>query len=212
MKRQGISIYLMLVLALFIYPINEAAAGPGNPFEQLEDQVLAVQNSVNSLQADVDSVQSSVDGLTTKVDAIDAKLDSMKHGLKIQTNIDTATCASAPVQCANHSYVAADSSNHNPIMMMVQVIDNTGSPVNGLSLSNFSFSNPFVPAGGGIAVFCSESDCGVFRFLSGSNGLYAIFLDRGPVGNWKAGTHTGTVVITTDTGDTGTSMATFVIN
>jgi hypothetical protein len=42
------------------------------------------------------------------------------------------------------------------------------------------FANPFVPAGGGSAVVCSVADCGASTFAAAGNGLYQIFLDRGP--------------------------------
>ncbi len=206
-------VYLVLfvVLSVVTFPFATAMAGPGVPFAELSDKVDAVQSSVDNLQNDVDAVQSSLDGLSSKVDAMDAKLDGLQHGLTLQASIDTAICASIPVQCANHSYDAADSSNHNPIRLVVQVIGTDGTPVNGLTVDNFSFSNPFVPAGGGTTVICSEASCGTDRFQDGPNGLYSIMLDRGPAGNWDAGAYAGTVIVSTDSGDSGTSMATFEI-
>jgi hypothetical protein len=94
--------------------------------------------------------------------------------------------------------------------MFVQVVRRTGLPVNGLGIANFSFSNNLVPAGGGAAGICSAAVCTANRFGGGSNGLYQIFLDRIPAGNWKAGAYAGTVRVTEETNN-GAGIVTFTI-
>jgi hypothetical protein len=133
-------------------------------------------------------------------------------GLDVVAVIDTEVCASGAVQCggAGHSAVAASNDNHNPLRMFVQVVRRNGLPVNGLSIGNFSFSNNLVPAGGGAAGICSEATCTVNRFGGGINGLYQIFLDRIPAGNWKAGAYAGTVRVT-EGANRGAGIVTFTI-
>jgi hypothetical protein len=133
-------------------------------------------------------------------------------GLDVVAVVDTEVCASGAVQCggAGHSFDAASNANHNPIRMFVQVVRQDGLPVSGLGLANFSFSNNLVPAGGGAAGICSEAVCTVNRFGGGVNGLYQIFLDRIPAGNWKAGAYAGTVRVT-EGANNGASIVTFMI-
>jgi hypothetical protein len=133
-------------------------------------------------------------------------------GLDVEAVVDTVVCSSGAVQCGGvgHSDEAASDANHNPIRMFVQVVGRNGQPFLGLNLTNFSFSNNLVPAGGGAAGICSEADCTANRFGGGLNGLYQIFLNRIPAGNWKAGAYGGTVRVIS--GDfRGTSIVTFTI-
>lgn len=135
-------------------------------------------------------------------------------GYTITASVDTEVCASVPVQCGvagtGHTFAAAGDTNHNPIRLFVTVVRASGVPVNGLTINEFSFSNPFVPAGGGAAVICTEANCGTSRFGAGANGTYTIFLDRGPAGNWKAGAYAGTVRVV-DAVNQGTAQVVFKI-
>jgi hypothetical protein len=211
--RQGVVVSLFVSALLFVPPLYADPPGGhhhGVPFAGLSDQIESVQSSVDVLQSDVSALQGSVDGLNAAVAAIGDQLAAMKNGLTVQTSVDTAVCASVPVQCANHSYTPADSSNHNPLRLFVQVVDHAGMPVNGLTLADFGFTNNFVPAGGGSAVICSEASCSTDRFMAAPNGLYTLFLDRGPAGNWNAGAYAGTVVVSSGD-DSGASMVNFSI-
>jgi len=120
--------------------------------------------------------------------------------LRIEARVDTESCASGGIQCTvagtGHTAAAASSANHNPVRMFVQVVQDTGETIPDLVSAEFAFSNPFVPAGGGAAGLCSAATCTVSTFQNGGNGLYSLFLDRLPAGNWRAGTYAGTVEVT----------------
>jgi hypothetical protein len=133
-------------------------------------------------------------------------------GVDLVAVVDTEACSSLAVQCggAGHSYEAASDANHNPIRVFVQVVRRNGLPVTGLDITNFRFTNNLVPAGGGAAGICSEADCTANRFGGGINGLYQIFLNRVPAGNWKAGAYAGTVKVVTEDYN-GASIVTFTI-
>jgi hypothetical protein len=136
--------------------------------------------------------------------------------LQIDVVTDTAVCASGAVQCTvagtGHTAQAASSANHNPLRMFV-LVQAGGVGVPSLTLSNFAFANPFVPAGGGSATICPTASCGSSNF-GGSAGLYTIFLDRLPAGNWKAGAYGASLTVTfTKDGTTyhGIGLVTFTI-
>lgn len=132
--------------------------------------------------------------------------------IAVSTAVDTRVCATVPVQCsgAGHTFDAASSSNHNPIALRVTVVNKSGQPVNGLTAANFSFANGIVPAGGGSAATCSAASCGASTFAAAGNGLYQIYLDRAPAGNWTAGGYAATLQVVVGTNN-GTSLVTFTI-
>jgi len=132
--------------------------------------------------------------------------------LTMTTEVDTRVCASGAVQCggAGHSFDAADSTNHNPLALRVTVVNKAGLPVNGLGPANFTFTNGIVPAGGGAAVTCNVATCGASNFANAGPGLYQIYLDRGPAGNWKAGGYAASLQVTAGVND-GTQLVTFNI-
>jgi hypothetical protein len=133
--------------------------------------------------------------------------------LTVQVAIDTEVCASVAVQCGvagqGHTFVAAASTNHNPIRVFVQV-SKAGAPVAGLTLASFNVSNSFVPAGGGSAGICSTTRCGASNFAGGGNGTYTFFLDRIAAGNWKKGAYGGGLKVTSGV-DTGAALINFRI-
>jgi len=134
-------------------------------------------------------------------------------GLNLSTAVDTEICASGAAQCGGN-FNPANDSNHNPIRLFVQVTSLNGTPGTGLALGDFSFTNNLVPAGGGSTVICPAARCGANRFGGGTNGLYSIFLDRSPAGNWKAGTYAGTIKVRKVVDDVtynGTALVTFTI-
>lgn len=106
--------------------------------------------------------------------------------VSLTVHVDETYCATGGVQCGadGHSFAAAGPDNHNPIRLGIQVLAGR-KPVNGLAAGDFTFSNPFVPAGGGaISVY----DCGSC-FQTGGSGMYTLFVHRGPSGNWKSGSY-----------------------
>lgn len=126
-------------------------------------------------------VNANFSALATAITELEAKLD-------VQVAVDTEVCASGAVQCtSSHAAAAASNLNHNPIALFITVTKN-GKPVSGLALTDFTFDNPFVPAGGGSANICNTTICGTSNF-GGSNGIYTLFLDRAAAGNWKAGAY-----------------------
>ena len=138
--------------------------------------------------------------------------------LIIEARVDTEFCASGGIQCTvagtGHTAEAASSANHNPVRMFVQVIKHNGATITDLVAGEFAFSNPFAPAGGGAAGLCSAATCTAATFQNGGNGLYSLFLDRIPLGDWKAGTYAGTVEVTAVRGGvtfTGHGIVTFTI-
>jgi hypothetical protein len=137
---------------------------------------------------------------------------AMAAPMTVSVAVDTRVCATVPVQCsgAGHTFDGASSSNHNPIVLRVTVVNKNGQPVNGLGATNFTFANPFVPAGGGSAVVCTVADCGGSTFAAAGNGLYQIFLDRGPAGNWTQGGYGAALSVAAGVND-GTSLVSFVI-
>jgi hypothetical protein len=132
--------------------------------------------------------------------------------LAVTAEIDTTVCATVPVQCsgAGHTFAQAGSSNHNPIALRLTVVNKNGRPVNGLTAADFTFTNSIMPAGGGAAVTCSVATCGASTFANAGNGLYQIFLDRGPAGNWTQGGYAAVIRVNAGAND-GTKMVTFAI-
>ncbi len=137
---------------------------------------------------------------------------AMAAPMTVSVAVDTRVCATVPVQCsgAGHTFDGASSSNHNPIALRVTVVNRNGQPVNGLGAANFTFANPIVPAGGGSAVICNVADCGLNTFIAAGNGLYQIFLDRGPAGNWTPGGYAATISVAAGVND-GTALVAFAI-
>jgi len=109
--------------------------------------------------------------------------------LELTMLIDQSYCKTGGTQCTGtgHTAQAALKTNHNPVRVMIQVLDEKRHPVTGLTSAAFSISTPYVPAGGpGLAeVVCS--DC--FQGTSSPDGVYAIFVHPAVTGNWKAGAY-----------------------
>ena len=141
--------------------------------------------------------------------------------LAVAVSVDTEICASIPVQCNadvadEHSFAAAADTNHNPIRIFVLVSKRNGDGVSGLLEGDFTFNNSLVPAGGGSVGLCDITDCGVnnFQEATAGDGLYSMFLDRIPAGNWKAGTYGSTMAVSFEDGGKtfdGIALVTFTI-
>ena len=120
--------------------------------------------------------------------------------LELTMLIDQSYCQTGGVQCTETGHTpvkAALKNNHNPVRVMIQVLDEHRSPVTGLTSAAFSIATPFVPAGGPGLARAVCADC--FQEAS-PDGVYAIFVH--PVvgaGNWKSGAYCLQVEVTAGT-------------
>ncbi len=109
--------------------------------------------------------------------------------LELKVLVDQTICGTGAVQCtgSGHTTKTAAKTNHNPVRIMIQVLDENRIPVDGLTSAAFSVSTPFVPAGGpGLA----RLDCGPDCFQAAGNGVYGIFVHPAPAGvKWKSGSY-----------------------
>ncbi len=70
--------------------------------------------------------------------------------LELTMLIDQSYCQTGGVQCTGTGHTArpALKTNHNPVRVMIQVLDEKRNPVTGLASAAFSISTPFFPANG----------------------------------------------------------------
>ena len=118
--------------------------------------------------------------------------------LELTMLIDQSYCQTGGVQCTGtgHTARAALKINHNPVRVMIQVLDEKRNPVTGLASAAFSIAVPYVPAGGpGLA----RVDCADCFQNSGPDGVYAIFVHPAVTGNWKSGAYCLQVEVTAGT-------------
>ena len=105
----------------------------------------------------------------------------------VTEDVDLSYCGSEGAQCNNHTYYPANDSNHNPVRVGIMITAN-GVGVPGLKASNFTFVNPFIPAGASSAGICAAAICGTANFQDAGNGQYTLFVHpMTPNVNWKAG-------------------------
>ena len=109
--------------------------------------------------------------------------------LELKVLVDQTICGTGAAQCSGsgHTTRTAAKNNHNPVRVMVQVLDENRVPVIGLTTDAFSVATPFVPAGGpGL----TRWDCGPDCFQATTNGVYGIFVHPAPAStNWKPGSY-----------------------
>ncbi len=110
--------------------------------------------------------------------------------LQLKVLVDQTICGTGAVQCtgSEHTTKTAAKTNHNPVRVIIQVLDENKQPVTGLTAASFSVSTPFVPAGGpGL----TRLDCGPDCFGAPiPDGVYAIFVHPAPAGvKWKSGSY-----------------------
>ncbi|WP_223669377.1 hypothetical protein [Kangiella shandongensis] len=191
---------------------------PGKPFqgvvETLTEEIDEVKAQVSGLAVDVQALLNGQTAISNELDDIADEVSELGNTLDVEVIAHTDTCESAPVQCNSdaadaHTFDAASSSNHNPFPIRILVSKN-GEPVSGLSSSQFTYNNSFVPAGGTSAIKC-DVDCGADWFQGGSNGVYSMFIDRlnNDNDNWKAGNYAGMIQITDSVGASGTALVSF---
>ena len=109
--------------------------------------------------------------------------------LELTMLIDQSYCKTGGVQCTGtgHTAQAALKTNHNPVRVMIQVLDEKRNPVTGLASAAFSIAVPYVPSGGPGLTRLDCAEC--FQGSAGPDGVYAIFVHPAITGNWKAGAY-----------------------
>jgi hypothetical protein len=109
--------------------------------------------------------------------------------LELTMLIDQSYCKTGGVQCTGtgHTAQAALKTNHNPVRVMIQVLDEKRNPVTGLESAAFSIAVPYVPAGGPTLTRVACAEC--FQGSAGPDGVYAIFVHPAVTGHWKAGAY-----------------------
>ena len=119
--------------------------------------------------------------------------------LELTMLIDQSYCKTGGVQCTGtgHKAQAALKTNHNPVRVMIQVLDEKRNPVTGLASAAFSIAVPYVPAGGPTLTRVACAEC--FQGSAGPDGVYAIFVHPAVTGNWKAGSYCLQVEVTAGT-------------
>ena len=108
--------------------------------------------------------------------------------LELTMLVDQSYCQTGGVQCTGTGHTArpALKTNHNPVRVMIQVLDEKRNPVTGLASDAFSIAVPFIPAGGpGL----TRVVCATCFQDSGPDGVYAIFVHPSVSGNWKSGAY-----------------------
>jgi hypothetical protein len=118
--------------------------------------------------------------------------------LELTMLIDQSYCQTGGVQCTGTGHTArpALKTNHNPVRVMIQVLDEKRNPVTGLASAAFSIATPFSPAGGPALV---RVDCSTCFQSSDPDGVYAIFVHPAVAGNWKSGAYCLQVEVTAGT-------------
>jgi hypothetical protein len=109
--------------------------------------------------------------------------------LELTMLIDQSYCQTGGVQCTGngHTAKAALKTNHNPVRVMIQVLDEKRNPVTGLASAAFSIAVPYVPAGGPGLTRLDCAEC--FQGSASPDGVYAIFVHPAIAGNWKSGAY-----------------------
>ena len=132
--------------------------------------------------ADLDEV-----GQITEALSVSGVPLSLSGPLQLTVLVDQSYCGTGGAQCSStgHSTKAAAKTNHNPVRIMIQVLDETGKPIIGLASASIAVSTPYVPAGGPGLTRVVCSDC----FQESPEGVYAVFVHPSPSGNWKSGAY-----------------------
>jgi len=170
-----------------------------------------------------DTILNAINGLATKVDTI----KNMVSGLQLSVNVNVGFCGEdAAVQCTDsgpgsgegHTFEAASSSNHNPVLITVLVTRMDGSQVDGIPSENFLWDQSIGP-GPGIERCGDLQDnvgCGSFTssyFIYLGNGVYTFVVHPSAVGyNWKVAKYGFVLtVIDNNDGNQGRALGEIVI-
>jgi len=158
------------------------------------------------------------------ISGLDGKTDTIKNmvsGLQVSINVNERLCAECLcVQCggSGHSYEAASSLNHNPVMITVLVTRMDGSEVDFLPSENFIFDAKIGP-GPGIHRCGAPQDevgCGPFTdsyFVATGNGVYTFVVHPSVTGfNWKPATYGFLLTVFDNDGNEGRALGEIVID
>lgn len=139
--------------------------------------------------ADLDEV-----GQITEALSISGVPLTVSGPLQLTVLVDQGYCGTGGAQCmyTGHSKKAAAKINHNPVRIMLQVLDEMGKPIVGIASDSFTVLTPFVPSGGPGLTRLVCSDC----FQESPEGVYAVFVHPSPAGNWKSGSYCFQVHVT----------------
>jgi len=102
----------------------------------------------------------------------------------INVMVDGEYCGTGGVQCEGLGAPAAGNSGRYRIL--VQAVKPDFDPLTTLTSDSFAIGSSFIPAGGSVPQI--NTDC-PSCFQGGGSGLYAVFVEPGGAGTWKAGTH-----------------------
>lgn len=182
MKKITIKVFISAIVAISFAVISGFAAPGLNGMFDTQNDGLVVQKS----SAPTNDEQS----VTIQDIGIGGTLS-----LLVTEDVDLSFCGTGAIQCRNHTFMPVNSLNHNPIRIGILVTAN-GVGVRGLKAGNFTFSNPFVPAGGSSAGICGLTVCGPSYFADAGNGQYIILVHPVAAGsNWKAGHYFATLTV-----------------
>lgn len=164
------------------------------------------------------------EAILNAINATDSKIDSIKDmvsGLQLSMNVNERFCATGfPAQCndSGHTFAAAASDNHNPVLITVLVTRMDGSQVDGIPSANFLFDQSVGP-GPGIKRCGDPQDlvgCGPFTssyFVYVGNGLYAFVVHPSVSGfNWKAAQYGFVLTVTGNDGNVGRALGKIMID
>lgn len=182
MRKTTKKVFLSAIVAISFVAISGfAAPGLNGMFDTRNDGLIAEKPSAPTNDGQSATIQDIGIGGTIP--------------LLVTEDVDLSFCGTGAVQCSNHTFKPVNSSNHNPIRIGILVTAN-GVGVRGLKAGNFTFSNPFVPAGGASAGICGLAVCGPSYFQDAGNGQYAIFVHPAAARvNWKAGHYFATLTV-----------------
>jgi len=192
---------------------GDADYPPGRPFMAIEDDFDALNGSLGTIGDDVSGIKDDIAGIKTDIGDIKSDLGALTDVLTVELVVDTAVCATLPVQCGGPAFdngVAADDGNANPVHL-VAAVSRGGAPVTGLTMADFAYQTGTVPAGGSAQSFCDAVDCTASTFGEVAPGLYRMFLVIFDLSDWDAGTYTGTLSVADPAGGSGLALVSYTI-
>ena len=188
--------------------------------------ILALVGTTGHLTVEMAEGASPWDAILNAINATDSKIDSIKDmvsGLQLSMNVNERFCATGfPVQCTDsgsgHTFAAASSLNHNPVLITVLVTRMDGSQVDGIPSANFLFDQSVGP-GPGIKRCGDPQDlvgCGPFTssyFIFAGNGLYTFVVHPSVSGfDWKAAQYGFVLTVTDNEGNVGRALGKIMID
>jgi len=164
-----------------------------------------------------ETILNAISGFSSKIDTI----KDMVSGLQLSLNVNEELCGEGiAAQCngSGHSFDAASSLNHNPVMVTVLVTRMDGSAVDFIPSENFLFDATIGP-GPGIHRCGAPQDqvgCGPFPesyFVEAGNGVYSFVVHPSAAGfNWKVAQYGFLLTVFDNDGNEGRALGEIVIN